>query len=140
MKRALINSLEPGRVCQVVEVGQEFEVADTFSWVDCPDDVTSSHSYNQETNEFVPFDIVAQPGFAENGYKIARSIAYKSIGDQLDMIYKEVMANGSISADGVWAQHVAVVKATIPKDDPAAVQAWNEQYWLDQTSGNISTQ
>lgn len=128
MKRALINSLEPGRVCEIREVGEEFEVADTFSWIDCADDVTTSHKYDQESGEFKPFDIVSQPGFAEEGYKVARTIAYGPIGNQLDMLYKELKNTGTISPNGEWAQHVANVKVAIPKDDPAAVQAWNEWY------------
>ena len=128
MKRALINSLEPGRVCDVVDIGNEFEVTDTFSWIDCPDDVLTSHKHNPETGEFTPFDILSLPGFVENGYKVARQIAYKSPGEQLDMLYKEIQANGTVSSDGPWATHIASVKAAIPKDDPAAVLAWNQQY------------
>lgn len=127
MKKALINDLEPGRVCEVVNAGSEFDVAENFHWVDCPEDVTPTHSYNAETNTFIPFDILSDPGFVEHGYKVARAIAYSSIGDQLDMIYKEVTANGSISSTGDWATHIAAVKAEIPKDDPAAVLAWNQR-------------
>jgi hypothetical protein len=125
MKKALINSLEPGRVCDVVDVGNEFEVADTFSWIECPDDTVSSHSYNETTGTFTAFDILSMPGFAENAYKVARTIAYTEIGNQLDMLYKELQATGTISRDGPWATHIASVKAAIPKDDPAAVLIWN---------------
>jgi hypothetical protein len=125
MKKALINSLEPGRVCDVVDVGNEFEVADTFSWIECPDDTVSSHSYNETTGTFTAFDILSMPGFAENAYKVARTIAYTEIGNQLDMLYKELQATGTISSDGPWATHIASVKAAIPKDDPAAVLIWN---------------
>lgn len=133
MKRALINSLEPGRVCEVRNPGEEFEVADTFSWIDCPDDVTTTHTYMPD-GTFKPFDPLELPGFKENGYKVARAIAYNPIGEQLDMIYKEVLATGSISADGPWAQHITSVKAEIPKDDPAAVLAWNQRYLEQQNS------
>jgi hypothetical protein len=44
MKRALIHI---NRVCQVVEVGQEFAVHADLSWVDCPDEVTpETHEWN----------------------------------------------------------------------------------------------
>ena len=43
------------------------------------------------------------------------------------MLYKELKTNGTISNTGPWAIHIANVKATIPKDDPAAVLAWNRQ-------------
>ena len=127
MKRALINSLEPGRVCEVVDIGNEFDVAADLSWIDCPDDTTTLHKHDPETGEFTPFDILTSPGFAENAYKVARVIAYKSAGEQLDMLFKELQATGTVSSDGPWATHVATVKATIPKDDPAAVLAWNQK-------------
>ena len=125
MKRALINSLEPGRVCEVVDPGNEFDVAADLSWIDCPDDTTTLHKHNVETGEFTPFDILTSAGFAENAYKVARAIAYKSPGEQLDMLFKELQETGTVSSDGPWATHVASVKANIPKDDPAAVLAWN---------------
>jgi len=121
MKKALLNSLEPGRVCDVVDLGNEFEVADSFRWIDCPDDTSTSHTYNESSGEFIEFDVLTQPGFAENAYKVARAVAYTGIGDQLDMLYKEILANGTISASGPWATHIATVKSQIPKDDPAAV-------------------
>jgi hypothetical protein len=125
MKRALLHSLEVGRVCEVVEVGQEFEVSSEFSWIDCPDDIISSHTYDQTTKTFKAFDILTMPGFAENAYKVARTIAYTDVGNQLDMLYREIIATGTIAVDGPWMTHIATVKATIPKDDPAAVLAWN---------------
>lgn len=139
MKRALIHTLEPGRICEVVNPGDEFEVHANFSWVNVPDDTTVSDTYNKETGEVTKFDPLSIPGFAEQGYKVARTIAYKGIGDQLDMIFKEIQATGTISNSGPWATHIASVKDAIPKDDPAAVLAWNQQYWesLQQTQANI---
>lgn len=125
MKKALVSLVEIGRVCDVVEVGSEFEVTRDFQWVDCPDNVTSSYRYNAETGEFTAYNPLAMPGFAEEGYKVARQIAYKSVGEQMDMMFKELAATGTISQDGPWATHVAMVKETIPKDDPEAVMAWN---------------
>lgn len=128
MKRALISLLEVGRICDVVENGNEFETTGDFKWIDCPDDTTSSHKYNSETGEFIPYHPLSIPGFAEEGYKVARQIAYKSVGEQMDMMFKELAATGTISPDGPWATHVAAVKALIPKDDPVAVMEWNKQH------------
>ena len=121
MKKALLSLLEPGRVCDVVPVGQEFPTTGDFYWVDCGDDVTTHHRYNEETKSFVEFNIINSPGFAEEGYKVARTIAYKSVGEQMDMMFKELATTGTISPDGPWATHIATVKAEIPKDDPRAV-------------------
>lgn len=128
MKRALISLIEVGRVCDVVEIGSEFETTPDFIWVDCSDDVTTSHRYDSNTNTFSGYDPLALPGFAEEGYKVARQIAYKSPGEQMDMLFKELAATGTISPDGPWATHIATVKQTIPKDDPEAVMAWNRQH------------
>jgi hypothetical protein len=128
MKRALISLIEIGRVCEVVEQGREFETTSDFKWVDCPDDVLTSHTYDESTNTFTPHNPLAIPGFVEEGYRVARQIAYKSVGEQMDMMFKELAATGTIAPDGPWASHVAQVKATIPKDDPAAVMEWNKQH------------
>jgi NADH:ubiquinone oxidoreductase subunit len=128
MKRALLSLLEPGRVCEVVPIGNEFEVTSDFQWVDCPNEVTPHWKYDSDTNTFreiTPLDI---PGFAETGYLVARQIAYKSVGEQMDMIYKELQATGQLAPDGPWASHIASVKEAIPKDDPVAVMEWNKQH------------
>lgn len=128
MKKALLSLVEPGRVCEVVSAGQEFPTTGDFYWIDCPDDITTSDRYDEATKSFVKFKITDMPGFAEEGYKVARTIAYKSVGEQMDMMFKELAATGTISQDGPWATHIANVKTLIPKDDPEAVQRWNEQH------------
>jgi hypothetical protein len=121
MKRALISKIEKHRICDVVDVGSEFEVSDDLIWVDVPDDTTTADMFDLDTGRITKHDPVQTPGFAENGYKVARTIAYGSFGDQLDMIFKELQATGTLASDGTWATHVQNVKAAIPKDDPYAV-------------------
>lgn len=133
--KGLLNINEPGRICEVVEAGNEFEVHPDFSWVDLPDGTTSEDTYNPD-GTITKFDITSLPGFAENGYKVARQIAYNGLGEQLDMIFKELQATGTISNTGAWASHIASVKAAIPKDDPQAVHAWNIAHW-ESIQGNI---
>ena len=128
MKKALISLTENYRICEVVFAGEEFETTPDFIWIDCPDEITNHHMYDPNTNTFSELDLVSMPGFAEEGYKVARGIAYGSIGDQLDMMFKELQATGAVSDTGPWARHIAAVKAAIPKDDPAAVMAWNREY------------
>lgn len=133
--RALINSSEPGRICEIRPVGEEFEVHSDFQWVDVPDGTTSHDTYNQD-GTITKFDVLQVPGFAEHAYKVARTIAYTGIGEQLDMLYKELQNTGTISNAGPWATHIASVKSAIPKDDPQAVHEWNMQH-LASISGNI---
>ena len=48
----------------------------------------------------------------ENGYKTARSEAYGSVQDQLDMQYWD-----SVNGTTNWADHIAQVKADNPKPE-----------------------
>ena len=43
MRRGLISRIENGRICDVVEVGSEFEITEDFFWMDVPDDTTTFH-------------------------------------------------------------------------------------------------
>lgn len=134
MKRALLHTLEPGRICEVVDSGNEFEVHPNFYWIDVPDDTTPADKWDLDTESVIKWNPVTDPTFIANGYKVARGIMYGSLGDQLDMMYKELQVNGSISADGPWATHVANVKATLPKDDPQAIFDWNRAQVANATS------
>jgi len=42
------------------------------------------------------------------------STTYASIGDQLDMLYKDIVA-GTVTASGTWATHIKAVKDANPK-------------------------
>ena len=134
MKRALLHTLEPGRICDVVDAGQEFDVHDNFEWVDVPDDTTTSDSY--QDGNVVKFSPLNQPGFLENGYRVARTIGYGDIGNQLDMLFHELSTTGTISNTGPWASHITNIKAAIPKDNPQAVHDWNMAHW-ESMQGNI---
>jgi len=52
-----------------------------------------------------------------------RDRQYPSIGDQLDMIFKEIKANGSISANGEWVTTIQSVKDQVPKPDDSTQPA-----------------
>lgn len=135
--RALIHPGELGRICEIRNPGEEFEVHSDFQWVDVPDGATTHDTYNDD-GTITKFDITSLPGFAENAYQVARGIAYTSVGNQLDMLFKEIQATGTISNTGPWATHIASVKAAIPKDDPQAVYEWNISHWESmQNQGNV---
>jgi hypothetical protein len=135
MKRGLLHISEPGRICEIVDIGQEFDVHSNFEWADVPDDTTVLDTYNSD-GTITKFDPLSVPGFAEQGYRVARTIAYQGTGDQLDMLFKELQATGTISNTGPWATHIASVKAAIPKDDPQAVHEWNMAHWAS-IQGNV---
>lgn len=139
MKRALLHIHEPGRICDIVDPGNEFEVHENFSWVDVPDDTTPADRWDEENQTVIKWNPVADPTFVAHGYKVARGILYGSIGDQLDMLYREIQTTGTISADGPWATHIANVKATLPKDDPQAIHEWNQSWAAAANSSDSST-
>jgi hypothetical protein len=124
MAQALLHTLEPGRICQVVPDGQQFDVHANFSWVSVPDDTTTADRYIN--GEVVKYNVLDDSTFQQHGYKVARGIKYGSLGDQLDMLYHELQTTGSISATGPWASHITATKNAIPKDNPAAVLQWNQ--------------
>jgi len=125
-----------GRICDIVQAGNEFEVHSDFEWVDLPDGTVSQDKYFKSNSSVVKFNILDVPGYAENAYKVARTIGYKPIGDQLDMLFKEIQTTGTISNTGAWANHIASIKAAIPKDDIATVHAWNVAY-AQRMQGNV---
>lgn len=137
MLRALLHVQEPGRICDVVHPGQEFEVHENFSWVDVPDGTTTVDTYDTTNNSIIKYDPMTVDGFAERAYLIARTLEYKDPGYQLDMLYHELRTTGTISNTGPWATHITNVKTNIPKDDPAAVYAWNQARWAEM-QGNTS--
>ena len=47
-------------------------------------------------------------------YQDARKKAFEEIEDQLDLLYKDLIA-GKLDATGEWAKHIAKVKADNPK-------------------------
>ena len=57
-------------------------------------------------------------GAAAVKYKTDRttngSTTYASIGDQLDMLYKDIVA-GTVTTSGTWATHIKAVKDANPK-------------------------
>ena len=47
-------------------------------------------------------------------YRLKRGEAYASIGDQLDLLYKDILA-GKVDATGEWAKSIKAVKDDNPK-------------------------
>ena len=84
-----------------------FEVHPDFVWVDCPDETTIDYLYVD--GEFV------EKVFEVN-VDMERIFAYKTIGEQLDMIWHELDSNGTINADGEWFKHIKSIKESFPKE------------------------
>jgi len=57
----------------------------------------------------------AEPSITEHG----QARLYPPIGEQMDMIFKEVKANGTISANGEWATTVQAIKDSVTAETVA---------------------
>lgn len=110
-----------GYIHQIEEPGDDFEIYNgpdaSIQWVDAPDEVTLSWTLEWSPSQQKMIWVEREQAFTDG--TMARKIAYGEVGEQLDMLYHEVMENGTISADGPWAQHVATVKATYEKPPEA---------------------
>jgi len=104
MKSVLVDF--QGGVQAIANPGEEFEIYEgddaTVRWVSCPhDDVTESWLLNQgiwTDRPSVPPD-----------YGMLRKLAYGDIGEQLDMLYRD-MKNGT----NEWTTHIDVIKTIVP--------------------------
>ena len=113
--KALISKPEDGRICEIRHPSEIFEVHESMFWIDVPDDVKpNTHIYDLENETFKPFPKETDDG---TRFKCARGVAYGPIGDQLDMIYKELEANGTLSNTGEWFNHVKKVKQDVTRDN-----------------------
>ncbi len=73
----------------------------------------TDEEYSQAIEDRAQFKLDQQ----NNGYKEARQLAYKSVGDQLDQIYKAVDAGlfGEDAKTSEWYTDIQTVKTDNPK-------------------------
>lgn len=139
MKRALIDS-NNNRVVQIAD--EDFPVHGALYWVDCPDDCGTYYIYDPENLTFEDPHAHSKDEFGNpvEPFSMQRMRAYPGIGDQLDLLFKEIRDNGSISANGAWFQSIQAVKNAIPKpvDPDAPVQHLNSDGSLVTFYENIT--
>ena len=116
-KQALVNR-HNGTLTDIVDEADKFEVYEgndaEFKWCEVPDDTTYDHYMvngvviHRSENEDLREEAI-----------VTRMDAYGSVGDQLDMMYRDQL-NGTTE----WKDFVANVKATTTKPStiPAFVQ------------------
>lgn len=113
--KALISKNEDGRICEIKHPSEIFDVHESMFWIDVPDDITPiTHIYDLENETFKPF-----PKESDDIHRFycARGVAYGPIGEQLDMIYREIKETGTLSNTGEWFNHVKKVKQDVTKDN-----------------------
>ena len=114
-------NLQTGRPDHISDWLVEHKEGQWFGWTNSKDKVYSN---------LITHDSSAKPTEAEctaglkalqdewdlenNSYKSKRRAQYNSFADQLDALYKDLVA-GKLDATGTWATHIAKVKSDNPK-------------------------
>jgi len=114
MKRALIDS-NNNRVVQIAD--EDFEVHGSLYWVDCPDDCGTYYIYDPDNLTFEDPHAHTKDEFGNpvEPFSMQRMRAYPGVGDQLDLLFKEIRDTGTISTSGAWFKAIESVKLAIPK-------------------------
>ena len=107
MKSVLVDFR--GLISDIVDPGNEFPVYNgpdsPIRWVTCDNDNI------ENTWLLIDGQWVAPEDRYENGQNLKRQIAYGDVGEQLDMMYKDMLDGGTR-----WKDHVSNVKATIESE------------------------
>jgi hypothetical protein len=142
MRKALIDK-RFWEVTQIVASEDDiFETTDDFKWVDCPDPkVEDAWFYHDEDGTFEDPHATNRDEFGNpvEPFVMQRMRSYPPVGDQLDMLYKEIAATGGISTKGEWFQSIKFVKDNVPRPgssgDPGMTPTKLNPYRQDDTQG-----
>ena len=75
-------------------------------------DATPGEDWVEEDVDFlgVPDPNIVPP------YDAMRMMSYPQVGEQLDMLWHELNASGSLSTSGEWFQSISSIKTQFPKE------------------------
>tara|TARA_B100000035_G_scaffold158755_1_gene135349 strand:- start:7089 stop:7613 length:525 start_codon:yes stop_codon:yes gene_type:complete len=121
MKKALMDV--SGYVADIVEPGEEYELflgqGCPQMWVNAPDDITKTWTLEWSPSAQDMIWVKRVEEFTDPA--TARTVAYGQIGEQLDMLYKDLAAGRSLTADdALWFNHIKNVKENTTS--PSSVQ------------------
>jgi hypothetical protein len=139
MKKALMDF--NGYVADVVDPGEEYTLflgrGCSQMWVNAPDDVTITWTleWSPSANDMIwvkRVETYADPA-------TTRRVAYGEVGQQLDMLYKDIAAGKDLAAsDALWYNHVKTVKENTqrPSDveepmDPSMTEEEIQEFMSD---------
>jgi hypothetical protein len=111
MKKALMDYT--GYVADVVEPGEEYDLffgrGCAQMWVNAPDNITKS--WTLEWSPAASDMIWIERTETYTDPATARTVAYGQIGEQLDMLYKDLAAGRDLAGtDALWYNHIRQVK------------------------------
>lgn len=117
MKKALIDKRFWTVVQIIGENETEFETTADFIWRPCADRCETGWGYDDNTKTYTDPHIHSRDEFGNpvEPFVMQRMRSYPPMGDQLDMLYKEIRDTGSISTTGEWFQSIKYVKDNLPK-------------------------
>lgn len=112
MKKALMDST--GYVADIVEPGEEYTLffgrGCSQMWVNAPDNITKAWTLEWSPTAADMVWIERTESYTDPS--TARIVAYGEIGEQLDMLYKDILAGKDLGAsDATWFNHIKGVKA-----------------------------
>tara|TARA_B100000287_G_scaffold207855_1_gene196130 strand:+ start:1247 stop:1771 length:525 start_codon:yes stop_codon:yes gene_type:complete len=119
MKKALMDFT--GQVADVVEPGEEYTLffgrGCSQMWVNAPDNIKNSWTleWSDSANDMIWIERDAT--YADP--LTVRKVSYGEVGQQLDMIYRDLKAGKALNAaDAEWYTHITTVKenTTRPSD------------------------
>lgn len=132
MKKVLLDY--KGIISEIVEPGREYQIYEgpdaNTAWVDAPDEVDYCWSLEWSPSKKAMVWIERSAPYADPVLK--RQIAYGAIGEQLDMLYRD-LKTGKLT-EGEWVSHIDNIKATVPKpyDDETSMEQIQEKLAEDE--------
>lgn len=111
MKKALMDYT--GYVADVVDPGEEYDLflgrGCAQMWVNAPDDITKAWTLEWSPSASDMIWVKRTETYTDPA--TARQVAYGQIGEQLDMLYKDLAAGRALDAeDAIWFNHIKQVK------------------------------
>jgi len=128
MKKVLVGY--QGYIHEIREPGEDFEIYEgpgaAMMWVDAPDGVQLNWTLEYSPQKGHMVWVEREKPYTDPG--MARKIAYGDVGEQLDMLYKD-MVNGTSN----WIEHIQNVKETLPppqKNKPCGISTMDTPSWV----------
>jgi hypothetical protein len=110
MKKVLVGY--QGYIHEIRNPGEDYDIYEgpdaAMAWVDAPDDVQTDWTLEYSPSKKQMVWVEREKPYTDP--LMARKVAYGDVGEQLDMLYKD-MVNGTSN----WIEHIQNIKTTLPK-------------------------
>ena len=146
MKKALVDFT--GYVADIVDPGDEYTLffgrGCSQMWVNAPDNITNSWTleWSPTANDMIWVERVE----AYSDPMTIRKVSYGEVGQQLDMLYRDLAAGKTLNAaDAEWFNHVKTVKENTVKPssveepmDPSMTEDEVAEFMSDAAEPNVN--